>query len=193
MQLSERIKATASEVIRFARQLLSPFDMDDFARQILVKDVSLLRQRFRGQLPKSLTATDVAAHLELHDASMRLVSEHCVTEGFHILKGAEFYQVVKTEHGRRQNLAVVKHIHAALIIYCEHLLADLRRSQPRLGVAAQSRLTLKTERDGAANVSIKAQLVTIEGGSQSTQPQGAQRNGRSNSSAPARRHLHLVH
>ncbi|MBM4250715.1 MAG: hypothetical protein FJ146_01960 [Deltaproteobacteria bacterium] len=172
MQLSARIKAKASEVIRFAKQLLVPFEIDDLARQILIKDIARLRQRFHGQIPKSLTATDVAAHLELHDASMRLISDHCVTEGFHILKGADFFQVVKTEHGRRHNIAVVKHIHAALIIYCEHLLADLRGDVAGLRAAPVA---------GAAPMIIHSA------------PNSVSTRARPSTTAAPRRHLHLVH
>lgn len=185
MQLSERIKATASEVIRRAKLLLTPFDMDQFARQVLAKDVSLLRHRYRGQVPKSITATDIAAYLELHDASSRLVSEHCVTEGFHILRGPDFLQVVKTEHGRRQNIAVVKHIHAALIIYCEHMLADLRQIGAPIRISGVSSLP----------VSGKTPLVAIQGGtesSRSTMQKRAQRSANQSKGAH-RRHLHLVH
>jgi hypothetical protein len=185
MQLSERIKATASEVIRRAKLLLTPFDLDQFARHLLAKDISLLRHRYRGQIPKSITATDVAAYLELHDASSHIVSEHCVTEGFHILRGPDFLQVVKTEHGRRQNIANVKHIHAALIIYCEHLLADLRQVSSPVRAMATSSLP----------ISAKTRLVTIQGGSQASRPamqKSTQRVKGQSKNAP-RPHLHLVH
>ncbi len=185
MQLSERIKATASEVFRRAKLLLTPFDMDQFARHVMAKDVSLLRQRYRNQVPQSITATDLAAYLELHDASLKLVSEHCVTEGFHILRGPDFLQVVKTEHGRRQNIAVVKHIHAALIIYCEHLLADLRQVGSPARIIGVSSLP----------VSGKSRLVPIQGGTESSRsrmPNSAHRSGGQSKGAP-RRHLHLVH
>jgi len=129
MQLTERLKSLSSVLRRCAKQFLTPFAMEDLARQILAKDVSLLRHHYRGMIPRSLKATDLAAYLELHDATDKLLSDHSITEGFHLIRAGDIYLVAKTVRGRRLDLGAFQHVHAALIVYCEHILLDLRNHE----------------------------------------------------------------
>lgn len=129
MQLTERLKSLSSGLRRRAKQFLTPFAIEDLARQILAKDISLLRHHYRGMIPRSLRATDLAAYLELHDATDKLLSDHSVTEGFHLIRVGDVYQIAKTVRGRRLDLGAFQHVHAALIVYCEHLLLDLRNHE----------------------------------------------------------------
>jgi hypothetical protein len=129
MQLTERLKSLSSVLRRRAKQLLTPFAMEDLARQILAKDISLLRHYYLGMIPRSLRATDLAAYLELHDATDKLLSEHSITEGFHLIRAGDIYLVAKTVRGRRLDLGAFQHVHAALIVYCEHILLDLRHHE----------------------------------------------------------------
>ena len=185
MQISMRLKATLLDLLRRAKHFVTPFAIDEFVHQIMAKDIGLLRQRYQGVVPSSITATDLAAYLELHDASLKLISDHCVTEGFHVLRGADFFQVVKTVHGRRHNIAVLQHIHAALIVYCEHLLADLR-SQALSGVsrALQVQPTV-TKTDSRLRVVTNRHVV------EPTTARAGQ-SAPSKNRRPSRHHLHLV-
>ena len=181
MQLTERLKSLSAVLRRRAKQFLTPFAMEDLARQILAKDISLLRHHYRGIIPNSLKATDLAAYLELHDATHKLLSDHSVTEGFHLIRTGDIYQVVKTVRGRRLELGAFQHVHAAMIVYCEHILLDLRNPE---GDSISAKVTASDQKVVAASPTKTSRLRLV-----STQTS----EFNSMRSRPRQLHLRVIH
>ena len=161
MQLTKRLKALRSGLRMRAKQFLTPFAMEGLMHEILAKDISVLRHHYRGFVPRSLSATDLAAYLELHDATDKLLSHQSITEGFHLVRVDEVYNVTKIVRGRRVDLGTYQHVHAALIVYCEHILLDLRNNEDE-GSSSTVGVSHQTVLAPASTKSSRLRLVSTQ-------------------------------